>query len=167
MRDGWCLIQILTPVFLIFFLPLCCLLALITSLPLWLSLVSQMLSLTLSAPLFLHQHSWRCSACSIYVTTTRPSITPPQYNTQSHTHTHTHTHTTQPILSQLVFQSGSRIWQSSSIAWGSGLIKAHYNHVECYRCPLLSVPVRLIAIWFGWKGLTGAVWGYTSHWKSS
>lgn len=114
-----------------------------------------MLSLPLTASLFLHQHSWRCSACSIYVTTPHPSVT-------LHNTTHTHTHTPQPILSWLVFQRGSRIWQSLSLAWGSGLIKTHHTHLEYYYPPLLSVPVRLAVIWCGWKGLTGAVWGYTS-----
>ncbi len=81
--------------------------------------------------------------------------------------THTHTHTTQPILSRLVFQRGSWIWQSWSLALGSGLIKTHWIHPEYYYPPLLSVPVSLAAMWCGWKGLTGAVWGHTFLWKST
>lgn len=73
------------------------------------------------------------------------------------------THTTRPILSQLVFQGGSRIRQV--LLWPGVWDSCKSHHVEYYDPPLLSAPVRLVVIWWSWRGLTGAVWVYKPCWK--
>lgn len=77
------------------------------------------------------------------------------YLCDNHTSVHhtaqcnTQTHSTQPILSRLVFQRGRRIRLSLALAWGLGLIKTHYVHIEHYyfSITLCSCQARCDLMW--------------------